>query len=105
MSACDQPLKLSRLRDIGWGLWDPIGLLPLGDAWENHAEFADEYDSYLREADSRIRRGASVAAVADELMRAATEEMGLGEGTDPILRAKCKETARAIRAYLDEASA
>jgi len=37
------PLKLSRLRDIGWREWDPIGLLPQGDAWESYPEFADEY--------------------------------------------------------------
>ncbi|MBB4630217.1 hypothetical protein SAMN04244581_04955, partial [Paracoccus denitrificans] len=44
-------IKLSKLRDIGWSLWDPIGLLdpesPAG-RWDDEANlsFADEYDSY-----------------------------------------------------------
>ena len=40
----DITLKLSRLRDIRWSEWDPIGLLPKGEIWD-HKNFADEYDS------------------------------------------------------------
>ena len=28
------PLSLSRLRDIGFSLWDPIGILRPGEPWE-----------------------------------------------------------------------
>ena len=60
-------LRLSRLRDIGWDLWDPIGLLAPDAKWDDEANisFADEYDSYLVSAASQLRRGASHQQVAE----------------------------------------
>lgn len=49
-------IRLSRLRDIGWSLWDPIGLLSKNEHWKDQP-FADEYDSYLLKAAGMIRRG------------------------------------------------
>jgi hypothetical protein len=37
-------VRLSRLRDIGWTEWDPIGLCP-PEGWEG-IPAADEYDGY-----------------------------------------------------------
>jgi hypothetical protein len=71
------PLKLSRLRDIGWAEWDPIGLLPNGATW-NHQSFADEYDTYLLRVASELRHGWSVAQAVDYLMQIEAEHMGLG---------------------------
>ena len=53
------PMALSRLRDVGWKEWDPIGLLAAGEAWDQKP-FADEYDDYLRK----------VAATAEATARA-----------------------------------
>jgi hypothetical protein len=40
--------KLSRLREIGWGRWDRIGLSGFADKAD------DEYDSYLLQAAGRL---------------------------------------------------
>ena len=34
-------IRLSRLRDIGWSTWDPIGLLENNQSWED-VGYADE---------------------------------------------------------------
>jgi hypothetical protein len=96
------PLKLSRLRDIGWREWDPIGLLPQGDAWESYPEFADEYDRYLLEAASRLRRDWSISDAADYFMLIASERMGLGPPRNSSPRNRAEATAKAIKAYVDE---
>lgn len=82
-------IKLSRLRDIGWSLWDPIGLLPDGDTWtdKDNACFADEYDSYLLQAAGQLKQGVSDAEVVDYLMKIETEYMGVGERQDTKKRA------------------
>ncbi|MBO9197506.1 hypothetical protein J5277_25655 [Rhizobium sp. 16-449-1b] len=43
-------IDLSRLRDIGSSLWDPIGLMPEGWTWrdDDAAGFEDEYDTTFR---------------------------------------------------------
>ena len=74
-------LKLSRLRDIGWELWDPIGLLYEDSKWDDAANrpFADEYDRYLVSAASQLRSGASHEQIAEYLCEIEAEYMGLGE--------------------------
>jgi len=96
------PLKLSRLRDIGWREWDPIGLLPAGTAWESYPEFADEYDRYLLEAASRLRRDWAVSDAVDYLISIASEHMGLGPPPDSSASKRAEATATAIKAYVDE---
>ena len=79
-------LKLSKLRDIGWSLWDPIGLLssdgPSSGHWSDEANsgFADEYDRYLISAASQLRRGESHSEVVRYLLNIEAEDMALGEG-------------------------
>lgn len=38
-------IQLTRLREIGWKLWDPIGLADENGSCDE--ERADEYDQYL----------------------------------------------------------
>ena len=82
-------LKLSRLRDIGWSLWDPIGLLGPGQRWDeaNAQEFADESDSYLIEAAGLIHRGTPDRDVVEFLVRKETAHMGLTLQADTYERA------------------
>lgn len=70
-------LKLPRLRDIGWSLWDPIGLLEKGEAWEGQA-FEGEYDSYLIRAAGMVRNGENTENIIDYLYDIEINHMGLG---------------------------
>ncbi len=89
------PVKLSVLRDIGWTLWDPIGLYR-GD-WESDPG-ADEYDRYLLQAVGLIRRGGGVPVAIDYLIEIETKHIGLGNRTT---RKRATATAEAIKRYLD----
>lgn len=91
-------LRLSRLRDIGWRLWDPIGLLDAGDTWEG-MPFADEYDSYLIKAAGRLRRGTPEQDVANYLDQIESEHMGLG--TAPGMSARNLAVVTAIQSDRD----
>jgi hypothetical protein len=89
-------IELSRLREIGWAIWDPIGL-----GVENRPD--DEYDSYLLEAAVRLRNGDSDDAVADFLVHIEADHMDLGRSAQATERAlRC---VRALRAYLEEPGA
>lgn len=91
-------INLSRLRDIGWSLWDPIGLLEPGQRWDDEEcqRFADEYDDYLLHAATDLRRGATDDEVASYLVGIEIEQMCLGSQTDTYRRAR--RVAEAIRA-------
>lgn len=80
-------LRLSRLRTLGWTLWDPIGLLDKGETWMGKP-FADEYDSYLRYAAALSRRGASTNEITAYLVNIEAVHMGLGETPDAHRRAE-----------------
>jgi hypothetical protein len=86
--------KLSRLREIGWRDWDPIGL----DGLEDRPD--DEYDSYLLQAVGRLRHGATDEDVADYLATIEAEYMGLGDSPDA--RRRAKRAVRGLREYLGE---
>jgi hypothetical protein len=92
-------VKLSKLRDIGWGHWDPIGLMtPNGffpGKWdkEPNLSFADEYDSYLISAASQLRRGTPRETVIEYLIEIETHHMGLGENADTRQRAEAVVSA------------
>jgi len=40
-------IKLSRLRDIGWSKWDPIGLLGDGQQWDDVRYLVDVEVNYM----------------------------------------------------------
>lgn len=99
-------VNLSKLRDIGWGLWDPIGLLGNGGhypgKWNDppNQRFADEYDNYLISAASQLRGGASCEQVVEYLAHIEADYMGLG------IRPNTRERAEAVVAAIlaDQAS-
>lgn len=86
--------KVSRLREIGWSRWDPIGLVNLDGRPD------DEYDSYLLQAAERLWNGASQDEVADYLTIIETEHMGLENG--PNVRSRADEAVRALSNYVAE---
>lgn len=91
----DRPeFDLSRLRKIGWELWDPIGLRGLD------ADVEDEYDSYLLQAAGRTWNGASEDELVDYLISVETEHMGLGEGRG--IRTRGRAVAKALADYVSE---
>lgn len=89
-------VQLSRLREIGFSLWDPIGLAPVGD-WREGAP-VDEYDRYLLEAVSCLRDATAHEECVHHLVYIETIHMGLGERDDTLLRAS--NTIIAIKEYL-----
>ncbi|WP_118133403.1 hypothetical protein [Oceanicella sp. SM1341] len=98
----DPLVDLDKLRDIGWTLWDPIGLLPdvgpgAGD-WrhEAHQTFADEYDTYLVGAAYALLDGRPAAEVTDLLVRIEAEHMSLGIG--PTTQRRAAAVVAALRA-------
>ena len=86
--------KLSRLREIGWQYWDPIGLGGL----EHQPD--DEYDTYLLLAAGRLWNGASQEEVVAYLIWTSTEDMGLAER--PGDRERSTRAAKALAVYVDE---
>ncbi|WP_371228304.1 hypothetical protein [Roseovarius sp. 2305UL8-3] len=86
-------IKLSRLRDIGWKLWDPICLLapggPFAGRWDDddNISFADEYDSHLVAAASQLRRGACREQVVNYFIEIEINNMALRENSTTRERA------------------
>jgi hypothetical protein len=92
-------IKLSRLRDIGWSVWDPIGLIGAEQHWsdEDCLSFADEYDSYLLQAAGRLRRGEAASDVASYLAKIEVEYIGL-RGPFQVALAHAEKVVAAIQA-------
>ena len=86
-------IQLSRLREIGWSKWDPIGIGD-PDHWS-----ADEYDSYLLQAAGQLWNGATDETVASYLFKVETEHMGLTAVPGSMSRAM--EVAKIIRDYVE----
>jgi len=79
-------IRLSRLREIGWRHWDPIGLAGAP---------ADEYDTYLLEAAGMVRRGSTDAEAVNYLVAIESDHIGLGIRDNTRTRAEA--TVKAIR--------
>ena len=95
-------INLPRLRDIGWALWDPIGLLgpsgaPMG-RWDDaeNLPFAGEYDRHLIAAATHLRRGIPPERVEADLTHAEAHLMGLG--ISPTTRRRARAVVAAILA-------
>ena len=89
--------KLSCLRDIGLGHWDPIGIAGPNGNWPEEA--ADEYDSYLLQAAAKLWNGQSNADVADYLVEIEIEHMGLS--AMPGLRDRAVTVTEELRSYVE----
>lgn len=88
-------IKLSPLREIGWSLWDPIGLGLPGEGWPKSC--ADEYDGYLLHASDMLNAGKSRQDVSRYLVQIASEHMGLSQVDERAAIA----TVNAIAQYLE----
>lgn len=92
-------VKLSRLREIGWSQWDPIGLSQMGDDdWKNGGPCADEYDSYLLGVVGRLRRGEPAPDAVSYLEDIEIDHMGCGRNS--TTRSRAEATVAAIADYL-----
>ena len=89
-------IQLSKLREIGWTLWDPIGLANSVDQKDEGQ--ADEYDTYLIHVVSLLSQGKSKQAATDYLKTIEAEYIGLGKQSDSDLRGS--QTVAAIADYL-----
>ena len=89
-------IQLSKLREIGWTRWDPIGLVDLVDEQGNGP--ADEYDNYLIHVVSLLSQGQSEQTAIDYLKTIEAEHMGLGKQSDSDVRSS--QTVAAIADYL-----
>ncbi len=91
-------IKLSYLRDVGWKLWDPIGLGLAGEGWPE--DCADEYDRYLLHVVGMLHQGKSSGEAVYYLDWVRAEHMGMGPST-AVARQACVATVQAITAYLE----
>ena len=88
--------ELSKLRDIGWACWDPIGLKSiLGDT--GIGPVIDEYDEYLWHVASLLAAGKSDAEAIEYLMEIEFSHMALGRKSF----ASASLTVASIRSYLE----
>lgn len=69
-------LRLGKLRELGWSIWDPLNLLEPGDEW-SETTFADEYDQYLIQAAGRLRREEATNKVVAYIVAVERDVMGL----------------------------
>jgi hypothetical protein len=92
-------VKLSRLREIGWSLWDPIGLREISDGdWQDGGACADEYDSYLLQVVGKLLRGEPASDVVAYLEDTETGHIGLTP--NETMRSRAEATVAAIGEYL-----
>ena len=99
MSKPHPKIDIDRLREIGWSLWDPIGLDRKTGVWREES-FADEYDSYLIKAAGMLRNQHDVSEVVNYLFVIETDHMGLGVGTSEAqLR---KDLLKVVQAISDD---
>lgn len=92
-------INLSRLREIGWSLWDPIGLMEISDGdWQDGGACADEYDTYLLQVVGKLRRGEPESEVVAYLEDTETGHIGLTP--NETMRSRAEATVAAIGEYL-----
>lgn len=85
-------IRLSALREIAWGAWDPIGL-------RDSDGLPDEYDTYLLHVAALLKSGRQRSEAVDYLMDVESRHMGLGERTST--RGRAQETVDQIAKLID----
>ena len=89
-------VDFDRLREIGWSLWDPIGLSGVTEGWRGEP-YEDEYDRYLYNAARMLKNNCTVDEVADYLFLIQSQYMQIGpKQIDGTIRAKLIRVALAI---------
>lgn len=89
-------IDIRKLREIGWSLWDPIGLKGAAGDWQGKP-FEDEYDTYLIKAAGMLRSRCDIEEVFDYLLDVETNRMGLGFSKDGVnSRAHVLKVVKAI---------
>jgi hypothetical protein len=91
---------VSRLREIGWAEWDPIGLKAVGKLTGLYAP-EDEYDRYLIHVFSLLSNGASDADAIAYLVD--IESNYIGMGLRPSSHPRAWATVKAIRQDFEQA--
>jgi hypothetical protein len=96
MSKSRPKIDIDRLREIGWSLWDPIGLDGKTGVWREES-FADEYDTYLIKAAGMLRNNVIMEDVVSYLFHIESEHMGLGpEEITPKIQTRLLKVVQAI---------
>ena len=91
--------KLSRLREIAWTVWDPIGLREIVGGWEG-SDAADEYDGYMLKVVGLLVNGGRHEEAVESLLRSEDDIMGMG--VRPGMRERASKTVEAVSDYLKE---
>ncbi len=91
-------IQLSKVRVIGWELWDPIGIRGMVSD-DLRSGPADEYDNYLLKVVSLLTHGHSVEEASAYLDDIASNYMGLGP-SNHASKAAARITAEAVAGYL-----
>ena len=96
MKITNPNVDFDRLREIGWSLWDPLGLLGVTGGWRGEP-YEDEYDRYLYNAAQMLKNSCSVDDVSDYLFLIQSQYMKMGpKETNSTIRAKLISVALAI---------
>jgi hypothetical protein len=93
-------ISLSRLIDIAWSFWDPIGYAGI-EGTSEHPPPAHEYDPYLRHVVSLLENGNRIDEAVAYLIEIESEHMGF---SSPNMRERAIKTVEEVREYLDEVS-
>lgn len=83
-------LRLSALREIGWDVWDPIGLKEGGPR--------DEYDTYLLHVAGLLRAGGAREEAVAYLLDIESRHIGLG--AQPTAEVRARQTVERIAALV-----
>jgi hypothetical protein len=84
--------KIEDLRELGWQIWDPIGMV------DYRKDCEDEYDGYLLSVVGQLSNNTQTSEIVKYLLRIETEHMGLNlrQSAEP----RALKLVFAIRQYL-----
>ena len=83
--------KLSKLRDLSWENWDPIGLK------NGRVNCEDEHDSYLLRVIGMFTEDVPQSEIVEYLIKIECEHMGLG--VNSTARPRAEQLVAAIVGY------
>lgn len=92
-------IDLTRLREIGWTHWDPIGLMRNRDTWIGQP-FENEYDDHLIQVANRIIAGEDDVTLVAYLVVVERDDMHCSSADVAPQRAAA--TVSAIKKYIEK---